>query len=292
MNEGIVSRPLVRYFGGKWRLAPWIISQFPEHKSYVEPFGGAGSVFLRKPRAYHEVYNDLDGEIVNVFRVFQDPLLASELRRLLRFTPFAREEFELAYEPVADPVERARRTVIRAYMGFGSTGTHTLRRTGFRAKGIRSNSASEHDWLSYLDACKHFTTRLQGVVIERRDAFDVITHQDTPETLFYLDPPYLPELRNRRWKGAYRHDLEEADHVRLAELLHQIRGMAIVSGYPSTLYNDIYGDWERTEREARADQGRARTEVLWISPKAKKTAKKNNGSGQISLFRREENHAP
>src|SRR5579859_5689382 len=113
-------RPVIRYHGGKWKLAPWIIGHFPAHRCYVEPYGGGGSVLLRKPRSYAEVYNDLNNDVVNLFRVLRDPPAYRKLLNLLRRTPFARVELEQAYRPTRDRVERARRTLVRAFMGFGS----------------------------------------------------------------------------------------------------------------------------------------------------------------------------
>lgn len=110
------SRPVLRFHGGKWRLAPWILSFFPPHKIYVEPYAGAASVLLRKPRSFAEVYNDLDQDVVNVFRILRDPPRAMRLAELCRLTPWARDEFLLAYEPTDDPVEQARRTIARGYM--------------------------------------------------------------------------------------------------------------------------------------------------------------------------------
>lgn len=142
-----VTKPVLRYHGGKWRLASWIISHFPAHRVYVEPFGGAASVLMQKPRSYAEVYNDLDGEIVNVFRVLQCPEKRARLCEMLHFTPYARAEFMLAWEPTDDPVEAARRVIIRAQMGFGSAGA-TRGTTGFRAnartKNRYTNEVSDH----------------------------------------------------------------------------------------------------------------------------------------------------
>lgn len=103
--SGRVTRPVLRYHGGKWRLAPWIIQHFPPHRTYVEPYGGAASVLMRKPRSYAEVYNDLDGEVCSLFRVLREPASAVELRRLVALTPFARDEFALSYVPSPDPIE-------------------------------------------------------------------------------------------------------------------------------------------------------------------------------------------
>jgi DNA adenine methylase len=131
-------RPVLRYHGGKWMLAPWILEHFPPHRIYTEAFGGAGSVLMRKPRAkLVEVYNDLDGEIVNLFRLLRDPETAGALKRLLTATPFARVEFEESYRAHQDALEQARRTVVRSFMGFGSDSASGTK-TGFRANGNRS----------------------------------------------------------------------------------------------------------------------------------------------------------
>src|SRR5580693_3593951 len=126
-----IPRTVMRYHGGKSKLAPWIISHFPKHKIYVEPFGSAASVLMAKQRAYSEVYNDLDDEICNVFRVLRDVATAAELERVVRLTPYARSEFLLAYKPSSDPIEQARRTIFRCCAGFGSPAASGIS-TGFR----------------------------------------------------------------------------------------------------------------------------------------------------------------
>ena len=143
------TRPALRWHGGKWRLAPWIIEHFGRHRVYVEPFGGGGNVLIRKPRSYAEIYNDLDGDAVNFFRVLRDPIQSSRLIELLKLTPFSREDFALAYNRSDDPVERARRLVARSFMGFGSNGHN--RCTGFRANSNRSGTTPAHDWSNYPD---------------------------------------------------------------------------------------------------------------------------------------------
>ncbi|MFK7074022.1 DNA adenine methylase, partial [Acinetobacter baumannii] len=109
--------PLIRYHGGKFRLATWVISHFPNHTCYTEVFGGAAGVLLQKPRAYAEVYNDLDGEIVNLFRVLRNEDQRNKLIEQLVFTPYSRDDFHEAWEPCEDPIEKARRLIIRAQMG-------------------------------------------------------------------------------------------------------------------------------------------------------------------------------
>ena len=257
------TRPLVRYHGGKWRLAPWIIEHLPEHRVYVEPFGGGASVLLRKPRSYAEVYNDLDGEIVNLFRVAREQ--GARLVEQLRLTPFARSEFEASYETTTDPVEQARRTVIRSFMGFGSAAV-SGKKTGFRCNSNRSGTTPAHDWKNYPNALERLITRLQGVVIENKDAHSVMAQHDGVETVFYVDPPYVAETRDRGHD--YRHELDTVGHERLAECLRGLAGMVVLSGYQSDLYESLYGDWVRVDRAAYADGARARTECLWLNDAA------------------------
>ena len=259
-----VSRPVLRWHGGKWLLAPWILSHFPKHQVYVEPFGGAASVLIRKERSYGEIYNDLDGVVVNLFRVLRSDR-ADELVNLLRLTPFARTEFIEAYSDALDPVEQARRLIIRSFMGFGSNGHN--RSTGFRANSNRSGTTPAHDWVNYPDCLAEAIQRLQGVTIESKDAKAVMAQHDAPTTLHYVDPPYVFETRADLGKD-YAHELTDGDHAELLTFLRGLRGMVILSGYPSPLYDDALSDWQRIERKALADGARERTEVLWINPTA------------------------
>lgn len=252
------TRPPLRYHGGKWQLAPWIVSHFPEHRAYVEPFGGGASVLLRKERSYAEVYNDLDGEVVNLFRILRSPAQAQRLAELVELTPFARDEFAGARVLRGSRLERARRLLIRSHQGFSTKAIH--RSTGFRSNASRSGSHPAKDWSRLPGALADVAARLRGLIVENKDGSEVMLQHDAPSTLHYVDPPYLPETRGAY---SYRHDLTAADHERLAEVLHGLRGCVILSGYPSPLYEDLYSGWDRTEREAHADQARPRVEVLW-----------------------------
>lgn len=266
------TRPVMRYHGGKWRLAPWIISHFPAHKIYAEPFGGAASVLLRKPRAFAEVYNDLDEDVVSVFRVLRDPELAEDLRERCHLTPFSRLEFGRCYEPTSDPVERARRIIARSFFAHGST-TMMPNGTGFRAKALRRSTTGARDWTNWPAQVPAFVERLRGVVIECRPALELIAQQDSPDTLFYLDPPYVLKTRSSarcdsHTERAYLHNLSDDDHRELAEVLHGVEGMVVLSGYGCDLLDELYGDWRRVERAANTDGGGLRTEILWISREA------------------------
>jgi DNA adenine methylase len=265
------TRPVLRYHGGKWKLAPWIISQFPPHKVYVEPFGGGASILMRKPRSYSEVYNDVWGIVVNVFRVLRDPEQARELERILRLTPFSRDEFndcgDIQISKIQDPIERARRTIFRSFASFGSASTNAEYATGFRANSNRSGTTPAHDWAHYPDQVHFFTERLQGVVIENRPAIEVISQHDGPSTLHYIDPPYPHSTRNmQRGNSAYACEMTDEDHAELAGVLRSVSGMVIISGYRCELYDDLFHEWRRVDHATHADGAVDRTESLWFSP--------------------------
>lgn len=260
------TRPALRWHGGKWVLAPWIIQNLPAHRVYVEPFGGAASVLIRKKRAYAEIYNDLDGEVVNLFRVLRGPD-AQKLVQSLRLTPFARAELDGSFDLCDDPVEAARRLVIRSFMGFGSNAcSNSASRPGFRANSNRSGTTPAHDWKNYPDAMGALIDRLSGVVIENRDAMAVMSAHDTPDTLHFVDPPYLPETRTNPTRG-YRHEMNVQDHARLLGFLPTLAGSVVLCGYPSAQYDDalLPLGWRKVDRPAFADGARPRTEVLWIN---------------------------
>jgi len=262
-----LSRPVLRWHGGKWRLAPWIIAHFPPHRVYAEPFGGGGSVLLRKSRSYAEVYNDLDNEIVTLFRVARDDIASTRLVKLLEATPFARAEFEAAYEPCLDEIERSRRLLIRSFMGFGSDGSISEWKTGFRANSNRSGTTPARDWMNYPAAFAAIIERLRGVVVENRDAVKVMAAHDGPNTLHYVDPPYVHETRSpkRRRKGGSYVAAYRFDRTVLA-FLKRLSGMVVLSGYPCPLYETSLHGWQRMECRALADGARSRTEVLWLNP--------------------------
>jgi len=267
----MLTRPVLRYHGGKWRLAPWIIEHFPQHRVYIEPFGGGASVLMRKPRSYAEVYNDLWSVVVNVFRVLRDPVMAAELERRIRLTPYAREEFEATGDDcineIDDPVERARLTILRSFAGFGSAAINTQFSTGFRANSNRSGTTPAHDWAHYPGMINAFTERMAGVVIENRPAIDVIRQHDASNALIYVDPPYPQGTRNfQRGNASYACEMTDDDHRELAACLRNVKGMVCISGYPCELYDrELYPDWARVERTHYADGAQKRTEVLWTN---------------------------
>lgn len=258
------TRPVLRWHGGKWRLAPWILSFFPKHRVYVEAFGGGGSVLVRKERSYAEIYNDLDDEAVCFFKVLRDRVKGTELYERLKLTPFARTELVEAYADPIDEIDRARKLVVRSFMGFGSDAHNPRNKQAFRANSNRSGSTPAHDWVTYAEALPAAINRLQGVVVENRPATTVMAQHDSADTLHYVDPPYIHETRSSA--HAYAFEMTDEDHGDLLQYLKTVDGMVVLSGYPHPLYEEALSDWRRTERKALADGARERTEVLWINP--------------------------
>jgi DNA adenine methylase len=267
-----MDHPLIRYHGAKFRIAHWIISQMPNHVCYTEAFGGAAGVLLQKPRSYAEVYNDLDGDIVNLFRVMRDSSSREKLIEQLVLTPYAREEFENAWKSTTDDIERARRLIIRAQMGFGSAGA-TKGITGFRIDTKRQYGTAQSLWATYPEQLAMIGQRLSGVLIENRPAIQILKDHDAETTLHYVDPPYVHDTRYAGAKTGrvYRHEMNDDQHAELLETLLGLKGMVMLSGYQSDLYDDVLTGWKKVEIKARISSGRGtdtRTECLWMNPAA------------------------
>ena len=275
-----IGRPVLRYHGGKFRLAPWILSFFPRHTVYVEPFGGGGSILLSKRPSPTEIYNDLDSRVVGLFRVLRDPAKAGELARRLELTPLAREEYETwCYAEPIDDIDAAHQLVARSFMGQSSKGI--WQRSGFdtrinpdgycgRVSSLRATPA----------ACRTIAQRLVSVVIEHDDAVAVIKRHDRADALIYCDPPYL--TAKGRGTRIYTHDFKSEDHHKLATGLRSLEAaMVVISGYPSDLYEALYPDWVRYERKHMADGGRARTEVVWINQACAEALDRENAQARL-----------
>jgi DNA adenine methylase len=253
-------RPILRYHGGKWELAKWIIAHLPPHHVYCEPFGGAASVLLQKERSYAEIYNDLDGEIVNLFRVIREHPV--EFEKAVRATPFSRTEYFEAFNATEQPIEWARRVLIRSHMGHAGAATHG-HMSGFRSRSLNSGSHPAAQWCNLPDHLTDIIERFRGVVIEHEPALEVIARHDDARTVFYIDPPYVMSSRD---KGSdYRHEMDDAAHEQLAERLQSVAGMVVLSGYHTALYDRLYSTWTAEQIEATAESGAKRVEVLWMN---------------------------
>lgn len=264
------TRPIMRYHGGKWKLAPWVLQHFPPHTTYTEAFGGAGSVLLRKVASPVEIYNDLDERIVRLFRVLRDSSKAAELIRQLELTPYSRAEHDLSYEATDDDLEHARRVIVRSMFGHGSRGATSAHRTGFRV-ARRDAFTAPMDWQNYPPALRYVVTRLKAVTVECDDAAKVLKRYDAPDALHFVDPPYVLATRSKGgasagWQRTYAHEMTDEQHEQLAAELHALQGMVVLCGYPSSMYESLFSNWERRETQTRTDGRILRTEVLWLNP--------------------------
>lgn len=264
-----MKKPLLKYFGSKWRLAPLIVENMPPHELYVEPFVGSGAVLFRKPRSKKELINDLDGDMVNLFLVIQNPDTCAQLVKLCKRTPYSREIYNEVQEMAArkiqhtDHVTRALMTVVRSMMAVHPDALHTPT-VGFSSRihmHPTSGAWRPREWMNYPRVLASIRQRLQGVLIEQKDALEVIKDQDREDTCFYCDPPYMPEVRQA---GEYREEMSEADHVKLLECLKNVRGRVILSGYSCPLYEEALSGWKRVTKREQAAMGRKTEEVLWI----------------------------
>ena len=247
-------RPILNYFGGKYRIAPWVIENLPQHQIYVEPFGGGAGVLLRKGKSYLEVYNDLDSEIVNVFKMCRNK--NKELKDLLKYTPYSREEYVNARlkDNVSD-LEKARRTIVKSFMGIGDS-IHN--KCGFR-NSKSSNANPARSFKNYVDSLEAFSERLRDVFIENIDYQSLVEKYDSEETLFYMDPPYLHSTRIGN--DSYGHEMKDAEHENLIKILKEIKGNVVLSGYANELYNEL--KWNKVCKKTRS-QKNGKTGVLWI----------------------------
>jgi DNA adenine methylase len=265
------------WYGGKEALAPLLCSLLPTHTIYCEVFGGSGALLFAKPKSRLEIFNDLDGGVVNFFRVLRNREQMAELVRLLSLTPYAHEEYYAClkgWETEPDPVERARQW----YVGVMQSIDSSIRNTGWSCtKDPGSNPASA--WRHVIARLHRCAARLSDVQIDHRDFERVLYTYDGPDTCFYLDPPYLPETRRKRY--CYHQEMSLADHERLLACLASVQGKVLLSGYAHPLYQEALSTWDclclntrsscsvraldRTREPLKADP-RLRIECIWRNP--------------------------
>lgn len=257
-----MSKAPITWFGGKSRHLHWLLPHFPSHTVFVDAFGGSGSVLLGKPASHVEVYNDIDGRLVNLFRVLRDSEKSAEFEKAVSLTAYSREEFELAKLPSDDPVESARRFFVTCRMSHGGNGLNWSYSTGSTANGI---SSAVRRFLAGVERLPEIIERLRHVQIESRPAVELLKLYDSDETLFYLDPPYV---QDKRVCGGYRFEMSSEDHQALVDVALQLKGMVVLSGYQSELYSPLLdAGWKMECKDvvAQTSTNRSqRTEVLWI----------------------------
>jgi len=258
-----MAQAVLRYPGSKWGIANWIISFFPEHHTYLEPYFGSGAVLFNKKPSAIETVNDLDGDVCNLFRCIKED--SNRLARLVYMTPYARSEYDKAFETdedEPDPFCKASKFLIKCWQGHG-----------FRTNGCKVGWKNDvqgreamyavRNWYRLPDWILGVTDRLKQVQIENRPALEVIKRHKYHSVLIYADPPYL---LNTKTTKQYKYELTEQDHIELLGALLQHPGPVILSGYQSELYNEMLRNWHKETTRGRAEyHGQSRKEVLWMN---------------------------
>lgn len=259
-------QPSFPYYGSKGYLSSWIVSNLPEHNAYVEPFAGSASVLVAKPPSRFEVINDIDGNIVNFYRVLRNN--PDDLISLLQLTPYARDEYLYCRDSDSSnvpEVERARRFYVRACQSYGGIGgssgfsSGTFKKTGAKPATFKRRIDDRLSWLA---------DRLRNVEIQNTNALKLISvWGESPRAVLYLDPPYLGETRVSR--NAYVYEAADQEfHEKMLDAIVRIPAAVVLSGYSSELYRSYLHGWKKIERTVMLSssnkKNQDRTEVLWI----------------------------
>lgn len=259
-------RPVLKYPGSKWNIAGKLAILVPEHHSYLEPYFGSGALLFHKPPSAIETVNDLDSEVVNLFRCIQKD--SERLSRLVMTTPYSREAYDRQFtaapeELYASDFQKAAGFLIRCWQGYGY-------RTGGAKVGWRNDVQGRErayalrDWYRLPERIIDITERLRMVQIENRPALEVIKRFDYGNVFIYLDPPYLIGTRSGGRKQ-YRHEMTDVEHEDLLKVLVSLRAKVMVSGYESDMYNDYLSGWQKMHFNSCAEQGKPRTETVWMN---------------------------
>lgn len=253
---------VLKWPGAKWSIADKIIELMPKHKIYLEPFFGSGAVFFSKAPCNTEVLNDLDGEVINLFKCIRDK--SEELAKLIYFTPYSREEYKESYNRSGNDIEMARQFLVRANMARAGMQYYSSSwRHAGPVLGATCNQRVTGDWNKIPERILNAAIRLKDAEIENTNALDLIKKYNRKDCLIYVDPPYLLSTRRQRYYNVEM--TEDKEHEELIKVLKKHSGPVMLSGYDSGLYNDLLHDWDTTQIKTNAEQGRERTEVIWTN---------------------------
>ncbi len=251
-------KTVLKYPGAKNRIAEWICSYIPEHETYLEPFFGSGAIFFNKTPAKIETINDINHDVYNYFKVLRE--WPEELIKKIELTPFSREEYHAAYavEDISE-IEKARRFCVKCHMGFGCSNRY---RNGFRSSQQAHSPRTSEAWNNLPETLILASIRLKQAQNENLPAEELIKRYNTKDVFIYCDPPYLPGIR----KGyLYENEMSEEDHIDLLKLLQKHPGKILLSGYENELYNEFLKGWYKVKKDATAEHGLSRIEVLWMN---------------------------
>jgi DNA adenine methylase len=282
-------RAPILWFGGKGMMIAKLMRHVPlGGRPYCEPYMGAASLLFARPPAPVEVLNDLDGDLVNLFRCLQNPQTFAELRHRLLYTLYARSEYcravEILNDPsVSDPVLRA----WAVFVGYNLGISGRVQREGSWGRSFTSRygmADTTNRWIMRLSMLDDWHKRLLAVQIDNRDALEVIRYWDTPDAVFYVDPPYHPSTRID--KKIYAAETNHDHYVELVRTLLACQGAVVLScydhpvftpladaGWRKTTYTTVCHAAGRVRNSGLQGTGAARrkvprTEVVWANPKA------------------------
>jgi len=239
------------WFGGKGLMIKKLMNHVPlGGKPYCEPFAGAASLFFARPPAPVEVLNDIDGDIVNLFKCLQDKKTFDELSHKLRYTLYSRQEFGDAIEIIKsnteDKVKRAWAFFVMVNQGMSGIKKNTIGRWGrsfICARGVAKNI---NRWLMRLSMLEDWHKRLLMTQIDNKDALEVIKYWDSEETVFYIDPPYIHDTRKSKY--IYCQELDNGYHQNLVKVILNCKGAVVLSGYEHDIYQPLVdAGWDCTK---------------------------------------------
>lgn len=261
-------KQILKYPGAKNRIAQWICEYIPKHEVYLEPYAGSLAVFFAKYPARIETLNDMDGNVVNYFRVIREK--PEKLAIALRMTPFGRDEYNNAFEinPRDSDIERARKFAVRCWQGFGSS---NLYKNGFRSSQQSVSPYTTKEWRRLPERLILASERLKNAQIENLPAMELIKRYDTEDVFMYLDPPYLHGTRK---DNLYKYEMDDDDHETLLKMIVKHPGKVLISGYENDMYNEYLAGWKKVSKSTQAEAGIKRVETLWL----------NYDIGQMKLF--------
>ncbi len=273
-------KPVLKYPGSKATIARWITSFFPKHAHYLEPYCGSAAVFFAKTPAQHEILNDMNSNLMNLFRVIREH--GEALAASIEMTPWSEEEYHFCdryyLEPSGDDIEDARRFLVKCWQTHGIKFDVTA---GWRHNGLHGNVYPVRLWCKLPDRILAVVSRLREAEIRNRPALEMIAYYNDPDCLIYADPPYLHTTRTGG--RLYRHEMTDDEHIALLNALDVHRGPVILSGYEHPLYSNRLQGWHKVTTPAVTEHGNTRMEVLWLNQKAAQTRQMPLFSGGVAV---------
>lgn len=275
----------IHYPGGKNGIAHKIIPYIPDHKSYLEPFFGSGGVFFNKRKVAIETINDLNSDVINLFRVLQDEKKFEKFYRIVSMTPYSREIFNESKDYEKHEIGSIKRAALYFInIRFSFSGSQHGWSFSTNNTNDRKHCQSIGKWLYTIKQLPQIAQRLKQVQIENDDFESVMIRFDNPDCFIYADPPYLVETRKS--KKLYKHEMTDKDHERFLKTCLMCKSSVMISGYNSDIYNEYLSGWYKKEikvklrmNNSRLTETQDRTEVLWMNYKNEK---------QPDLFDKEE----